>query len=198
MATSTERYSVKPKGSVIQERDEWEGITLYWRIPVPGAQRYSGAAFLAFWLCGWAFGEVMVAAQLARGGWHLFLIGWLGAWTIGGGCAIYALWNLLRPSRPESVTLGEDLFVYDPGAAPVEILHWNQSRRPPDEKPSRPQRRKRLMVEKAELGKFVLDRVGERQRLSFDLGADRIEIGESLREPEREWLHAVLEDWRRS
>jgi len=40
-----------------------------------------------------------------------------------------------------------------------------------------------------------LDRVGERQRLCFDRGADRFEIGSCLREPEREWLFDVLSEW---
>jgi hypothetical protein len=46
-----------------------------------------------------------------------------------------------------------------------------------------------------EIRGFVLDRVGERQRLTFDRGADRVEIGADLREPEREWLFAVLHRW---
>jgi len=194
VATSTVRFSGKPKGSVIEERDDWEGTTLYWRLPISGVLRYGTAAIDAGWMCLFAFGWVMVAAQLAKGG----LIGWLGAWTIGGVWWIWFQWDLIRPSRPESVTLGEDLFVYNPGASPVEPVQWNAPRQSRDWKPPRPRRRKKVAVAKAELGKFVIDRVGERQRLSFDLGADRIEIGESLREPEREWLHAVLDDWRRS
>ena len=54
-----------------------------------------------------------------------------------------------------------------------------------------------IVIARPDLGKFVLDRVGERQRLSIDRGADRIEIGAALREPEREWLFVALDDWRR-
>ena len=42
---------------------------------------------------------------------------------------------------------------------------------------------------------FVLERIGERQRLRVDLGADRLEIGSLLREPEREWLAVQLQNW---
>ena len=56
--------------------------------------------------------------------------------------------------------------------------------------------RKPVDVSKNDLKAFSLDRVGERQRLAFDSGADRIEIGSALREPEREWLFRVLEAWR--
>ena len=46
------------------------------------------------------------------------------------------------------------------------------------------QRRKRIEMAKSELGPVVLQTTGDRQRLYFDNGADRIEIGEHLREPE--------------
>jgi hypothetical protein len=52
-------------------------------------------------------------------------------------------------------------------------------------------------VRRDDLDAFDLKHLADRQRLSLDIGADRIEIGESLREPEREWLFAVLEGWRR-
>jgi hypothetical protein len=50
-------------------------------------------------------------------------------------------------------------------------------------------------VARSDIPGFVLERVGERQRLCFDRGADRLEIGARLREPEREWLFAVLQRW---
>ena len=71
-----------------------------------GVARFFPAAFLAFWLCGWAAGEVMVfwlllhgakmvlAGQpvggahpeplLAVAGVALFLLLWLSLWTVGG------------------------------------------------------------------------------------------------------------------
>ena len=56
------------------------------------------ALFLAFWLCGWAVGEVFALGAVlgnAVGGESLFMIAWLGAWTIGGGfAASYLLWML--------------------------------------------------------------------------------------------------------
>lgn len=58
-------------------------------------------------------------------------------------------------------------------------------------------RRQRIEIAKNELGSVVLERIGERQRLYFDPGADRIEIGEHLREPEREWLAAVIQSWQK-
>jgi hypothetical protein len=56
--------------------------------------------FLAFWLCGWAVAEVMVAKQFFNGDappeGELFMLAWFGVWTVGGGVAIYAwLWQLM-------------------------------------------------------------------------------------------------------
>ena len=61
--------------------------------------------------------------------------------------------------------------------------------------PAAPRRTPAVAVARSEIGGFVLERVGERQRLAFDRGADRLELGAFLREPEREWLFAVLRRW---
>ena len=34
--------------------------------------------------------------------------------------------------------------------------------------------------------------------MRYDLGADRIEIGRYLREPEKEWLAQVIREWQKS
>jgi hypothetical protein len=63
-------------------------------INIPAAKNWFVILFIGFWLCGWAFGEVSVIRQLATGkavGSGLFLIGWLGAWTVGG-CAAISFW----------------------------------------------------------------------------------------------------------
>ena len=194
--------SARPSGSVIESRDDWDGLTLFWPLPIGGPQRHFAAAFLAFWLCGWAFGLAAMTRSLLTGGFQPFVIVWLGGWTVGGGFAIWTLWNMLRPSRPESVTMGVAELRYDPGAAPGfdpyrQAGWWDRSANQHGWH-GQATRRRPMTVPKDEIGKFVLDRAGERQRLSFDRGADRVEIGACLREPEREWLHAVLEDWRRA
>lgn len=43
-----------------------------------------------------------------------------------------------------------------------------------------------------ELATLKLDGEGDRQRLRYDSGAERIEIGFVLSEPEREWLHQEI------
>ncbi len=194
---------LKPAGCVIEEIDDFDGRTYHWKKPSGGPPRFFVAAFLIFWLGGWAIALVATLNQLLQGnprGGQGFLLFWLGGWTIGGGVAIYMLYLLLRPPQPESVTLGLASFRYDSGSAAINLFfnpwykmgHYNSQWPFPRMFP----RRKRLEIHRSELGPVVLERVGERQRLCFDNGADRIEIGEQLREPEREWLAAVIEAWK--
>src|SRR5262249_24071625 len=161
--------------------------------PSPGPARYLVAAFLAFWLCGWAAGWVAAAAQLVRGGPQLFLVGWLGGWTVGGGVAIWVLWSMIGPARPGSIRLEAEWLRYTPGRNsmnPFQHRGWSYWGGP-----SAPAATLPAEVPRSEIRQFVLDRAGERQRLYFDRGADRLEIGACLREPEREWVYAVLQRW---
>ena len=90
------------------------------RIRSRGVGRFFSAAFLGFWLCGWAAGEVFVLGVLVTGAWTLltgqplhpsmpkvegvaalpvggFLLLWLTLWTFGGWAAgqtfLRALWG---------------------------------------------------------------------------------------------------------
>jgi hypothetical protein len=102
-------------------------------------------------------------------------------WTLGGGVALWALCNYFRPPRPESVRLEAEVLRHDPGGRrPV----WGHRAGPEP-----------TQVARSDIREFVLERVGERQRLWLDRGTDRLEIGAGLREPEREWLFVVLQSW---
>jgi hypothetical protein len=181
----------KPAGSTIEQRDGNDGTVLAWSYPSDEVGRWFGAAFITFWLCVWTFAGLAALGVLILGDngilADLFMLLWLGGWAFGEVTALLMLWNLLLPSRPESVTLGLATFRYDPGHSPACVTSrgkypsWGT---PPHHIP------------RCDLVPFVLDRVGERQRLTFDHGVNRVEIGACLREPEREWLYAVLESWR--
>jgi hypothetical protein len=53
-----------------------------------------------------------------------------------------------------------------------------------------------LVVEAAreDVRRVVLER-DSGLKLRYDLGADRVEIGRYLREPEKEWLVEVIKEW---
>ena len=85
-----------PADSRITITDTSEGL----RIVMPCRRSWFVICFLAFWLCGWAAAEVMVANQFVKGDsppeGELFMLAWFGVWTVGGVVAIYAwLWQIM-------------------------------------------------------------------------------------------------------
>lgn len=191
-----------PDGSNIEEIDDFDGRIYRWRPPSGGPLRYLVAAFLIVWLCGWAAGFVAATHELWQnnGDTRGFLVLWLVGWTLGGVFAMLMLYIFLRRPHPESIALRRNSFHYDSGTSPpVALLNpWYAMRySDPNEMFGKMfRRRKQIEIPKRSLGNVVLERIGERQRLYFDHGAQRIEIGEHLREPEREWLAEVIQAWK--
>ena len=68
------------------------------RITIPAKKNYFLILFSAFWLVGWAFGEVTALAHVLNpesDAPKLFILAWLGGWTLVGAFAIYAwIWNV--------------------------------------------------------------------------------------------------------
>ncbi|HYV27450.1 MAG TPA: hypothetical protein VFA77_07945, partial [Candidatus Eisenbacteria bacterium] len=97
---------------------EQTGSGLEARLQIGGITRFIGAAFLSFWLVGWAVGETFACSILCLGAWSLltgkplrhgheplglavalagglFLLFWLTIWTFGGLAAGRELLRLL-------------------------------------------------------------------------------------------------------
>lgn len=190
-----------PRNSQIQITPGENGLTLFWRKPSCGPIRYFIILFLGVWLCGWSFGLVSAVKTLFTGeGPRLFMAVWLAGWATGGIFAGGMLYILLRPQKPESITLERDRFTYDTGAAPVNFMnpYYMMRKKQGVMNPFSMmfQKRKTYELPRNNCPAFVLEGLGDEQRLRFDDGADRITIGESLKEPEREWLAQVLGAWR--
>jgi hypothetical protein len=183
----------KPVGSTIEVQNDFNRTVLSWKNPRGGFGRYAILLFLIAWMGGWAFGEVSVLNQVLKGSAEGFLIFWLVGWTVGGLFCATIIFKLARPSRPERLTLETLNMLHEPGTEAVAAV-WKQNRNWSPFEMFQP--KKLHKVAKKDIGDIRIDRVGERQRLSFDYGAKRIEIGEYLEEPEREWLLAVLSLWK--
>jgi hypothetical protein len=93
-----------------------------------GVMRAFPALFIAFWLCGWAFGFYTAASQVMAGKGGLFVVFWLGAWTVGGAMAALSLYRMLRPSVPESLRLGLSGVTYDSGIPPFRYDYYRYGR----------------------------------------------------------------------
>jgi hypothetical protein len=180
----------KPAGCVIADSVDASGVTLSLSSSTapPALLRYFAVAFLVFFLCFWVYGELNAAAKFGSGTADtyltIFLTFWLCGWVAGVWLASWDLWKALWVPRPESVRLEAEVLRYDPGG-----WWW-----PPSHTAEIP---------RSAFGGFVLGWdeeyhlgwVEKLQRLTFDLGAGEVEIGEDLCESDREWLFAVLQRW---
>ena len=101
---------------------------------------------------------------------------------------MWSLWTYFRPARPGSVRLEAEVLDTTPAAARPARRNGGGSgltRR------ARSRRRSPGRTSAA----FALEWIDGQQRLYLDRGADRLKIGEGLRESDREWLFAVLQRW---
>lgn len=162
-----------PVGSTVSIEQGFDGKSIL----IPPAKRsfsdISSTLFLVFWLCGWAAGEYFVSLALLKNGlsgtgW--FFAAWLGGWTVGGVMAMRALYDKVQGPRPEIIVLGDQILTHQKG--------------------------KKQTYERTGIGKVTLERTEGAHLLYFDYGADRVFVGENLKEPEREWLHQVILQWR--
>ena len=160
--------------------------------------RFPIAAFLVFWLGGWLMGEVSVIHELLSGSPKAaspFLVFWLGGWTIGGGFAVLSLYRMLRPAVPETLTLSAAGLVYDSGIPTPDFYAFNRyaayrGRTNPWKKIF--QKRKVITIFQSEMSTLRLREGDGGNRLTVDKGIDRIDLGESLSDVEKEWLYDQL------
>lgn len=182
----------KPEGSIIDVQNDFNKVTLLWKNPSGGLTRYGSSLFLLAWIGGWTIGEYSAIKSISQK-IDPFLLFWLVGWTLGGGFAVFQLYRLLRPVKPEKLVIDTTSLFFQRGTSPFNLSHKNS-----DEEGQKlqwlPQKAK-YNLEKNKVGKILIDNSFGRQRLTIDYGAERIEVGEFLREPEREWVYQVLQNW---
>lgn len=189
-------------GTKIEKETGFKSVTLRWSNERGKLGRYLIAGFLLVWLLVWSAGLLTAGASFFTGneGPPLFMAVWLVLWLVGGSFVGFAFYQLVRPSQPSVVTLTEDAFTYETGRVavnPFDYVHWRwRGRTQLDFWRKLRQQPQTYHYPRANCAPFVLDGTGDLQRLRFDVGAERVVIGETLSEPEREWLHAALEAWR--
>jgi hypothetical protein len=180
-----------PTDSRIQVQNDFNSTLLSWQNPTGGLKRYLILLFLIAWMGGWAMGEKSAISSIAKGDSAVvFLVFWLAGWTVGGIFCVATIFRLAQPARPERILLDQLILSWEPGTDHLDLL---SRRRSPLQlfEPARSCR-----VTKKEIREIKLERDDERQRLTFDYGSKRIEVGKYLEEPEREWLFSVLQSWK--
>lgn len=183
----------KPINSTIEVQNDFNSVSLSWKNPRGGWSRFATLIFLLGWMGGWFVGEVSAIRSILSGDPNLFIIFWVIAWSAGGVFAAAMIFKLARPSRRESIVLDMLYLFHDPGTEPLSSFNKSDGNLNALDL-LRPRQSHRFA--KKEIGEIRLERIGERQRLSIDHGAKRIELGTYLEEPEREWLYSVLKSWK--
>jgi len=132
---------------------------------------------------------------LKSDGPHGFLIFWLGGWTVGGIFAFWHLARILRPGVPEEFSLTLPTLHYDSGVAPFLVTplttQYSYKSRMEVWKSLTAKRRK-LAFSPEEIQTLRLREFEGGNRLTIDKGAERIDLGSSLSQIEREWLFSVF------
>ncbi len=150
--------------------------------------RFLIAAFLLFWLGGWTMGFKSALGDVLSGEGGLFLIFWLGGWTIGGVASGYFLYRILKKPVPMKILLNKPNLTIDTGSPPFEFSTSNR-------RSWKELMRKRKFYELVpdQIKSLSLWETSDGNRLTVDVGIERIEIGNGLLEVEKEWIHNYLE-----
>lgn len=155
--------------------------------------RYFAGLFLLFWLGGWTIGFWSALSTLLSGKASAFLIFWLAGWTIGGGLAALTMFRLFRPVVPETLTLRRHGVTYDSGVPPFQWNNWqkwNRSRM--DYWNEITAKRVRVDFDRRQLQSIRLRETDSGNRLTIDNGASRLDLAAAASEVEREWLMQLL------
>lgn len=165
------------------------------RITIPyesgGWIKYFAGLFLLAWLVGWGYGWITTFTKIVSGDAHLFLVAWLVAWTIGGAAAAYYAFRIFDPGTDESLVLGPDGLDYDSGVAPLHISGAMATNQKDVWRMMFP-KRLRLKIGAVQLRSLALRESDGSNRLTVDVGAERIDIGRAASEIEREALAKTL------
>jgi hypothetical protein len=146
-----------------------------------GASRYFTGLFLLFWLGMWTIGFRDAGSKVISGGANAFLVFWLAAWTLGG---IFAV--------PETLELKRNSVSYDSGVPPLQFDSSWRYKNTRDAWSAAFPKRVRAELDRRQLQSLRLRETESGNRLTVDVDATRIDIVPNASEVEREWLARLL------
>ncbi len=122
------RTITPPSGSAIAVSTEGPAPVIAIPQPGGGGTRYLIGLFLLFWLGMWTIGWRSAFTQVMAGNAPAFLVFWLAAWTVGGCFVVFMLFRIFRPSVAETLMLGVDGVAYDSGIPPFQQNMFSTNR----------------------------------------------------------------------
>jgi hypothetical protein len=180
-----------PAGSKISIATDGADPTII--IPAASSStRYFTGLFLLFWLGMWTVGFRDVGSKVISGNANGFQMFWLAGWSLGGIFAAVSLYRMFRPSVPESLELRRNGVNYDSGIAPLQFDSSWRTRKPRDSWSALFPRRVRVDLDRRQLQSLRLRETDTGNRLTLDVDAARIDIAPTASEVEREWLARLL------
>lgn len=140
--------------------------------------------FLAFCLFGGVAASLSAASKILSGDGNVFLVIWMGLWTLGDVLVAYVLCRYLyRRPVPETLILKREGVCYDSGFVPL-LLKGKEISFP---------KQIRVDLDWHQLQSLRLrGNVVGQWRLTIDVEADRIDIAPNASGIEREWLAHIL------
>ncbi len=185
-----------PEGSSIETEHTTAGIRYIWTNETSESNGINSAVgFLMLFMVGWAFGEISTIIELlngqAEGSDRLFLMAWLGGWTLGGFWCAHTIYLSLRRPGPASLEIREREIKYSTGSRKLE-LSFRKLSRGENKAIFKGTKNTTYKMPLIQCSKVKLERDGEELRLSVDCKNKTIEIGNTLGEPDKEWLHKIL------
>jgi hypothetical protein len=182
-------WNPPPGSNIVVATDSGDPTVI---IPNSGStMRYFHGLFLLFWLGMWTMGFRDAGSQVMSGKANGFIVLWLGAWTIGGVFAALTTYRVFRPSVPESLELRRSSLAYDSGIAPLQFDSW-RTKKMKESWASLFPKRLRVELDRRQLQSLRLRETETGNRLTVDVDAARIDIAPTASEVEREWLARLL------
>jgi hypothetical protein len=179
-----------PEGSYLIVSQSGRDATISIPNPIKVSQFGSGL-FLLAWLGGWAVGEYFVLTELISGsgptGVKAFMLFWLAGWTIGGVFAMAQAYRIFAPPKPETISLDAGGITHNTGSRPAAKwrgLSWGALTGQGYE----------TRIDRRMLPTLQLREMASHNRLTVDVGANRIELAPAATDVEREWLLEVIRE----
>jgi hypothetical protein len=154
-------------------------------IPKPNSPMvHIAGLFMVIWLF-FAGGPVALSAasKVLSGNGNMFLVFWMGLWTLGDVLAVYTIYRVLRRPVPETLVLKREGVRYDSGVVPA-LLKGREISFP---------KRIYIDLDRHQLQSLRLrGNVVGQWRLTVDVDANRMDIAPNASGAEREWLAHLL------
>ena len=180
-----------PAGSTISITTDGPDPTIV--IPAArSAKRYFLGLFLLFWLGMWTIGFRDAGSKVIAGNANSFLIFWLCGWTVGGVFAAFTLYRAFRTPVPESLELKRNGVTYDSGIPPLQFDSSWRYKNTRDAWNATFPKRVRVDLDRRQLQSLRLRETESGNRLTIDVDAARLDIAPTASEVEREWLARLL------